>query len=666
MALAGRVLDSAGKPVPGALVRVRSQTRGSGGEIWRVDPVVFGEDDVLHTDKDGRYQTPLGVPAGREYQAAVTIPNATPGRSGWKKTVQGSSATLADVVLHRITAIEGIVHDRAGRPVPGARVFQSGDGPMRTRTISGEDGHFRLPGVIAGKAILFASKVGFRFHGQPIDAEVKEIVLTLTRNEEQPEALKTLSGVLARPEELALARRLLAPYIEKAVAKGTDVQKLQALIALAPVDAARTLELVDSHSAGKPQFAVDMLHSLVAAAIASQSPDEAVSIAESINDPAARSGCLTRIADRLPASSRDRKVDLLAQAQLQARSIKQPGQRISLIVGVAERWLDLGEKERAKGLFDEGRALPKDVAPPGYEITAFAQGLARTDLPAALALIDQAKALAQRGDRVNRVFVFDRAYGEIAYRLAASDPPGAERALGLIADSNRRGGYVVAACGRMAVVDLARAGRLAESIEDPLIRAYALGQMSRALASVDRPAAIRLLDDAFNRLDHNRDERQGYSAPDCVAAALLRVVESVDPARLQESVWHAVSLREPWLDERGDGSPGRSAAELAMNLARYDRKAAAAVLDRAIEAYAKTGIDTNRQGFLTMALALIDPARVVAVVESLPEDVGLDRSLAKNSARLQAAEILAKQGEERWQAARSCAVSLWTPEGSDL
>ena len=38
------------------------------------------------------------------------------------------------------------------------------------------------------------------------------------------------------------------------------------------------------------------------------------------------------------------------------------------------------------------------------------------------------------------------------------------------------------------------------------------------------------------------------------------------------------SLRAPLLDEIGEGSSGRSDAELAMNVARYDRAAAAAVL----------------------------------------------------------------------------------------
>ena len=57
---------------------------------------------------------------------------------------------------------------------------------------------------------------------------------------------------------------------------------------------------------------------------------------------------------------------------------------------------------------------------------------------------------------------------------------------------------------------------------------------------------------------------------------------------------------------------------------------------------------------------------MVSLVESLPEEPTLERTLPKNSARLLAAEILAKQGEERWKLTRGRAVSLWTPEGSDL
>ena len=211
------------------------------------------------------------------------------------------------------------------------------------------------------------------------------------------------------------------------MAGGTDVQRYQTLTVLAQIDPGRALELIDSHSAGKPRFAVDSLRGTVGIALASQSPDEAVTIAESIQDAGLRSLFLVGLVEKLPPSARERKNELLAQAHLQARGIKPPGERMRLLGRIAEQWLDLGEKDRAVALFGEGRALAKEVPPPAYEVPMFAQNLASTDLAAALTLVENAKDVARRGDRVNRVFVFDRAYGEIAYRVAASDPAGAER-----------------------------------------------------------------------------------------------------------------------------------------------------------------------------------------------------------------------------------------------
>ena len=185
----------------------------------------------------------------------------------------------------------------------------------------------------------------------------------------------------------------------------------------------------------------------------------------------------------------------------------------------------------------------------------------------------------------------------------------------------------------------------------------------------DKTSAAILLDLAFERLEQNRDGRlslQSVSRPECVAAVLLESVERVAPARVQEFVWRAVALRAPLVDERGEGSGGRNDAELAMCLARYDRNAASAVLSRALASFTATDADTYRQAWITMALALIDPARAVSMVEAMPEDPSLDGTLPKNLARLYTAEMLGKHGDARWQNARQWGVSLWKPEGSDL
>ncbi len=666
VALAGRVVDSSGKPIAGAHVRIRSQTRIPTGEVWRIDPVVEGVGDALRTDAGGRFRTPHGVPSSLEYEAVAITRGMRPGRTAWIKPTGGATAEFPAIMLSRLRSVVGVVRDRQGRVIEGVTVSQSGDGPIRTRAVSDSQGRFQIGGIIEGKTILFARKDGFRFQGQPINTESGPAELVISRSDESPGALKTLDSVLPRDEEVALANRLLAPYVEKCMAQGTDVQKLQTLRELAPIDPAQTLELIEAKGAGKPRFAIDMLRSIVASSLSARSPDEAVSIAESIEDPTDRSWCLTDVLDKLPVTARTRKVELLAQAQLQAKGVKQPAQKIRLLGRIAERWLDLGETDRANALLGEGRLLAKDVPPPAYEVTTFAQALARTDLRGALDLIDKTKDSAKRGDRVNRAFVFDRCYGEIAYRLGSDDPPAAERVLAMIVDPYRRGGYLAAACLRMAARDLPRARRLAETIDDPLIRAYALGLMARALANEDNAASLALLDLAFDQVEQFQDDRQTYSSPACVAAVLLEAAEKVAPARLQEYVWRAVSLRKPLLDERGEGSGGRFDANLALSLARYDRTAAAAVLARALASFNVSDADTLRQAFLTMALALIDPARAGSLVEAMPDDPGLERTLPKNAARLYTSEILGKHGNTRWQTTRQWGISLWKPEGSDL
>jgi hypothetical protein len=663
--LSGRVVDTSGKPVPAAEIFLRSQTRNPEGQVWRIDPVVWSDRDTITTGPDGRFQTPFGVPKDREFEARVRIARMTRGRTAWLKPGE-AAAGFGDVVLRRIRAVEGFVHNRQGKPIAGAAVFQSGDGPIRTRTLTDSNGRFRLPGLIEGTVILFASKDGFRLHGQPIDTEAASAELVLTRSDETPPPRGTRAGGLPHDAELALARRLLNPYIEKVVAQGTDTQKYQALAALAPVDPARTLELLDAHGAGKPQWSLDWVRREVAIALSGANLDEALSIVETIQAPDARTDCLIKVADKLSDTDRARQADLLAEAQLHARAVKEPAQKVLLLGLIAERWLDRGEKERGLALIAEARKETRDVPPPGYQIAVFAEALARVDYPAALEMNASARATSRRADRVDRVFVFDRSYGEIAYRLARQDPGSAAHALSLITSPQRRGGYVAAACMRMAANDLPRARRLAESIDDPLVQAYALGAMARGLATTDKVSAKKLLDLALGRLEQRRDDAGSSAQAANIAAILLDVVELVAPDRLEESVWRAAALRPTLVDEPEQSSNGRADAELAMILARYHQAAAAAVLARAVEDFASSDADSLRPAFVAMAIALIDPNRAATLVESLPDDPGLDRLLPKNAARIFTAELLGKTGQDRCQTVRQWGFSLWTPQGFNL
>jgi hypothetical protein len=217
--LAGRVVDAAGRPIEGASVRIGSRTRTTKGQVWRRDPARFDDRDDLGTDAEGRFRTPYGLPREVEYQAQVRIAGRLPGQTEWVQPRDGQEAIFPDAVLRRLRSASGRVVDRQGRPVGGVTVLQAGDGPMRTCAVTDDQGRFRIDGLIEGRAFLFARKDGFRFHGQPIDTEADAVELVLTRADEPPAvALRTIPSAQTNEEEAALARRLLAPYAERAVA----------------------------------------------------------------------------------------------------------------------------------------------------------------------------------------------------------------------------------------------------------------------------------------------------------------------------------------------------------------------------------------------------------------------------------------------------------------
>ncbi len=149
-----------------------------------------------------------------------------------------------------------------------------------------------------------------------------------------------------------------------------------------------------------------------------------------------------------------------------------------------------------------------------------------------------------------------------------------------------------------------------------------------------------------------------------VAAALLPVAERIDPALVPEFFWRAASFRTP--------SPSRVVrpvppeAALALLLARYDRDAAmvllAPVLDR--------GPIPKDAGLpvLALAVAAVNPERAVALVESLPDDPGLDLNPFehfKNIARLDLAAFLARPRRERWEWVTDRLLHLWVVGDED-
>src|SRR5208282_3687453 len=104
---------------------------------------------------------------------------------------------------------------------------------------------------------------------------------------------------------------------------------------------------------------------------------------------------------------------LIDRALLSARAETEPKWKVWQLGEAAELLLDLGETDRAKAIFAEGRPIAERLGPKASGIVGyFASRLGRVDLPAALALLG---GIDRSEDHVLQI-------GNLAARIAATNP----------------------------------------------------------------------------------------------------------------------------------------------------------------------------------------------------------------------------------------------------
>jgi len=418
---------------------------------------------------------------------------------------------------------------------------------------------------------------------------------------------------------------------------------------------------------------------LLVDALAKDSLDEALAQAEVSTSPEIRASCYLGICYTRPDLDKTRVRELMNQALLNCRAMKSPADRLRIYGQVADKLIDVGDREQARKLLAEAEALGRSTTKAetgALELGVVAEALARLDLPAALKMLDELAQQVRKAQKTDRTYVFVRFYSEIAQRLAADAPAEVERLLEKIRGLEPQNVPVLEVCSKMARSDPARARRIAETMLDPgslELKPYALGLMAQTLAATDKTRAIELLESACSELDHLAERGRGSALHGNanVAAGLLPIVEQVAPERIPEFLARALSLREPRL-AAGDAA-GNMVTEadetyqLAMMIARYDRELAARLLRPQVEKLGTfRGLST--QDYISYrvlaALALIDPLQAVERIEKLPEDPapGLEDHTPKNSARIHVARLLAAHGKERWNYVNVYFLYLWTPD----
>ena len=158
----------------------------------------------IRSDDQGRFEI-RGLWPG-EYQLQVLAEGTETPQPRAFTLRQGQSIDFGKIVLDmRQRAIEGTVLDSAGKPLPGVRVFNSGDAPRRLSTQTDAAGRFRLQGFREGAAYIFTRQPGYRFRAVLAKGGATGVTIRLLRSDE-PLPLRPAAKQLSEQQQHELAR----------------------------------------------------------------------------------------------------------------------------------------------------------------------------------------------------------------------------------------------------------------------------------------------------------------------------------------------------------------------------------------------------------------------------------------------------------------------------
>lgn len=652
-----RVVDKDGKPIAGAAVSATHLPTVPKEWADAAKAEVKWPDKAPASDARGVVTSSRCLDPDGQYRLAVTADGFLGETTPWKAVGKDTTVAFGDLVLARLTPLEGDVIHTKGKPVAGARVTRD-DHRQRTEGTTDAMGRFSVKTTFVAPGFLFASKDGFRFTGQRCDAATKVRLVLALRDEPSPTRMTTLPPVMPLEQRRAVAEKVLAPMLPR-LAKADDGDRLRLLEKLAELDPAKALEELERRPFKDPWYDGYVRRGAVKALRADLA--EAKAVAESIKDASFRATCYLDLHNALPAAKKAERLDCLNQALVASRAIEGNDHRLIQLGQIGRRLHELGEKDRAVKLLREGAAIAKELPTAGwggYARGAFAEDLAVIDLPAALALMKDLKD----------EFEFRRHTGNLAQRLGGADPAEAERLLGLLAKPGdyqgtyQRDQYAVRVCHRVAAIDLPRARKIAKTITEVDFRARAYAMMALALAKSNPKEARELLDEAVRLLREKvaakRDSFNRFWHAASLVGLCLPVAEAIDPGLVPEFFWQALWLHGPsgpdGHHQRTDRTGG-ALGSLALTLARYDPGLALALIDK-VEVAPEQAYDAIN---LYRAAALAAPERAVAMLARLPDDKTTE------AVRLAVVSLLLADGTDLDKLVHA-ALAQWHVDNEDL
>jgi protocatechuate 3,4-dioxygenase beta subunit len=165
MTVSGLVVNSQGKPVEGARVQARIESRRSGGSM-------FTTGDGSMSGPDGKFELKR-ITEGVNLQVTVQADQEGTASVGPMEIKAGEPTKVLTLVLKKGAAVSGTVRTDDGKPVPDVRVsvMSRSSMPMIMNSgqdVTGPDGRYRIENIPAGRVTIAASRTSrpdFDFSG---------------------------------------------------------------------------------------------------------------------------------------------------------------------------------------------------------------------------------------------------------------------------------------------------------------------------------------------------------------------------------------------------------------------------------------------------------------------------------------------------------------------
>ncbi len=467
------------------------------------------------------------------------------------------TALFAATAFAQSSAIKFV--DIEGKPVtPDSALFFNGG---RAKTIDVQKGTATAPG---SAGIITAHAEGYQYTGAVLTGS--DTTVTFYRNDQPCESLSQTPFPLTKEIRSQLQQTIKDKLWDQVHDQPAGSQSVfQIVDVLGSVDPQATLQWVDeSNFPGQKKIAVS---GNAFTQLLLTRPEEALDRISQIDDSMSRSMILGVFLQRLPPNH-DMVPTIEKLLNETSRGIKQPAMRLAIRASLAEHYQLTNRPEQADKITDQHIEEAKKLPTGGwsaYPRSLFAALIAEADPTLAEELITGISDTNEATRARSRVaFACCRKHPDLAKKLLARYEP----------DKNTITVWkeTIKIAHRMVVEQTQSARQLADSIDEPNQKAWALGMMANRLHDSNPQLAKDLLNQTIDLLSDPEATKQDRYAPGQTLAGLLPVAQRIDPAKVRPMIWQAVHVTLPksrWVS----GTSNRVKLQsVAGAIARYDLK----------------------------------------------------------------------------------------------